>query len=197
LQTYIERDIRTVSNIGSLQTFGNFIGLLAALTGQEVNRSELGRELGIDRKTALAWLEIAESTYQWLCIKAFSRNAINKIAGKLKGYFTDPGFICYLQRISSPDAILNHPSRGRLFKSYLAMEIVKSFQSWRIVTALYHFRTYSGAEIDIILELNGVLYPIEINNQKQPGQKRCQKLQLFQGLFSKREYQKRVSDLHD
>lgn len=190
LQTYIERDIRTVSNIGSLQTFGNFIGLLSALTGQEVNHSELGRELGVDRKTAFAWLEIAEATYQWMSIRAFSRNAVKKIAGKPKGYFTDPGFICYLQRISSPEAILNHPLKGRLFESYVVMEIVKSFQNWRIKPALYHFRTYSGAEIDIILELNGALYPIEIKAKSDPGKRDVKSFHSFRDCFPKENIRK-------
>jgi len=82
LQTYIERDVRTVANIGSLQSFGRFIGLLATHSAQEVNYNQLGREFGIDRKTAVAWTEIAEATYQWLSVPAFARNPIKKIAGK-------------------------------------------------------------------------------------------------------------------
>ncbi len=96
MQTYIERDVRKVANIGSLQTFGRFIGLLAALTAQEINHNQLGRELGIARNTALAWTEIAESTYQWLSVPAFSRNPVKKLSGKNKGFFTDTGLICYL-----------------------------------------------------------------------------------------------------
>ncbi len=190
LQTYIERDIRTASNIGSLQTFGNFIGLLSALTGQEVNHSELGRELAIDRKTALAWTEIAQATYQWLSIPSFSRNAVKKIAGKGKGYFTDTGFICYLQRISSPEALQNHPLKGRLFETYIVMEIVKSFQNWPIKPSLYHFRTYSGAEVDLILELNGVLYPIEIKTKSNPSKRDIKGFESFKACFPKENIKK-------
>ncbi len=171
LQTYIERDIRTVANIGSLQDFGSFIGLLAALTAQEINHNQLGRELGIDRKTALAWTHIAEATYQWISIPAFSRNSVKKIAGRKKGFFTDTGFACYLQKISSPELIANHPLKGRLFESYVFMEIVKSLQNLPLVPNFYHFRSYSGAEVDLILEMNGTLYPIEIKMKSNPNRK--------------------------
>lgn len=168
LQTYIERDVRTIANIGSLQTFGRFIGLLAAHSAQEINHTHLGRELGVDRKTALAWTEIGQSTFQWISFPAFSRNPVKRIAGKEKGYFTDTGFLCYLQRIGSSDAIASHPLTGQLFETYVVMEILKSFQGWAMAPNVYHFRAYSGAEVDIILEMNGKLFPIEIKATSKP-----------------------------
>lgn len=80
LQTYIERDVRSVTSIGSLQTFGRFVRLLSALTSQEINFAHLGRDLGVDRKTAQAWLETVESTFLWFSLPAFSRNPIKRIA---------------------------------------------------------------------------------------------------------------------
>ena len=104
LQTYVERDVRAVANIGSLQTFGRFIRLLGALSAQEINYAHLGRDLGVDRKTARSWLETVESTFLWFSLPAFSRNPVKRIAGRPKGYFADTGFICQLQKISAPDA---------------------------------------------------------------------------------------------
>lgn len=183
LQTYIERDVRTVANIGSLQTFGSFIGLLAALTAQEINFNQLGRELGVSRKTAKAWTEIAEATFQWISIPAFSRNPVKRIAGKKKGYFTDTGFICYLQRISTPDVIGNHPMKGRLFETYVFMEILKNLQHLPMVPNLYHFRSYSGAEVDLVLELNGRLFPIEIKAKTNPNRKDTRGFAAFKNHF--------------
>lgn len=171
MQTYIERDVRTVANIGSLQSFGKFIGLLAALTAQEINYNQIGRELGVDRKTALAWMEIAEATYQWISIPAFSRNPIKKIAGKRKGIFTDTGFACFLQKISAPEVIGSHPMQGRLFETFVFMEIIKNLQQIPMVPHIYHFRSYSGAEVDLILEINGTLFPIEIKAKSNPNRK--------------------------
>ena len=182
LRTYIERDVRAVSGIGSLQTFGRFFGLLAALTGQEINHNQLGRELGIDRKTALAWTEIATSTFQWHQVPAFSRNVVKKISGKSKGYFADTGFACYLQRIMTPDVLMQHPLGGRLFETFVFLEILKQVDTWPMKPAMYHFRSYSGAEVDLILEMNGVLHPVEIKMKSHPSKRDCS------GIMSFRQY---------
>jgi predicted AAA+ superfamily ATPase len=175
--------VRTVANIGSLQTFGSFIGLLAALSAQEINHNQIGRELGVDRKTALAWTEIAEATYQWISVPAFSRNPVKKIAGKKKGYFTDTGFICFLQKLSEPEVIGRHPLKGRLFETYICMEIIKDLQKLPMVPNLSHFRSYSGAEVDLILELNGILYPIEIKAKSNPNRRDVRGFAAFRECF--------------
>lgn len=183
LQTYIERDVRTVANIGSLQSFGQFISLLAAMSSQEINHSHLGRELGLDRKTALAWTQIAEATFLWHTIPPFSRNAVKKIAGRAKGYFSDTGFLCYLQKISSAKAIGGHPLMGSLFETYVVMEIMKTMQAWPIRPNLYHFRSYGGAEVDLILEMDGILYPIEIKAKSNPTRNDGRGIGAFRTCF--------------
>ncbi|MCG8552736.1 MAG: DUF4143 domain-containing protein [Desulfobacterales bacterium] len=190
MQTYIERDVRKVANIGSLQTFGRFVGLLGALTAQEVNSNQLGRELGVARATALSWAQTAESTFQWISIPAFSRNPVKKISGKNKGYFTDTGLICNLQKISSPEVIASHPLQGALFETFVVMEIVKLIQKLPIQPNLYHFRSHSGAEVDLILELNGRLYPVEIKSKSNPYRKDVRGFQAFKDCFPKENIQK-------
>lgn len=184
LQTYIERDVRLIANIGSLQTFGAFIGLLAAHSSQEINHAHLGRELGVDRKTVQAWTEIAQATFQWFSLPAFSRNPVNKIAGKHKGYFSDTGFLCYLQKIGSADAINNHPLKGSLFETYVVMEIIKIIQSWPLKPNLYHFRSYSGAEVDLVIELDGTLFPVEIKMKSNPSRNDTRGITAFRKCFS-------------
>jgi len=183
MQTYIERDVRKVADIGSLQSFGRFIGLLAALTAQEINYNQIGRELGVARNTALAWTEIAESTFQWVSIPAFSRNPLKRISGKKKGFFTDTGFACYLHRIASPDTIASHPMQGRLFETFVVMEMVKKLQSLPMQPNLYHFRSHSGAEVDLVLEQNGVLYPIEIKSKSNPTRRDIRGFAAFRDCF--------------
>lgn len=167
-ETYVERDVRSVADIGSLQTFARFFALLAACTGQEVNHNHLGRELGVDRKTAVRWTEVAEATYQWTTVPAFARNPTKRLAAKGKGYFADTGLACWLQRIVSADALGGHPLFGHLFETWVANEIMKTFQDWGYAPNLYHYRSYGGAEVDILLELNGVLHPIEIKATANP-----------------------------
>lgn len=168
LQTYVERDVRAVANIGSLQTFGRFIRLLGALSAQEINYAHLGRDLGVDRKTARSWLETVESTFLWFSLPAFSRNPVKRIAGRPKGYFADTGFICQLQKISAPDAIGGHPLLGALFETWVVLEIIKAVQAWPVAPEIHHFRSYGGAEVDLILEINGTLFPIEIKAKSNP-----------------------------
>mgnify|MGYP000856178396 CR=1 FL=1 len=170
-QTYIERDIRTVSGVSSLQTFGRFFGLLSALTAQEINRAQLGRELGVDNKTAAAWVDIALSTYQWHEIPAYSRNAIKRIAGKPKGYFVDTALACHLQRISGASHLEDHPLAGNLFETFVVSEIMKRIAVWPTPPGLYHYRTYAGAEVDLILERNGTLHPVEIKMTANPSRR--------------------------
>lgn len=190
MQTYIERDVRKVADIGSLQTFGRFIGLLGALTSQEINYNQLGRELGVARNTAQAWTQTAESTFQWISIPAFSRNPVKKISGKNKGCFTDTGLICNLQKISSAQVIASHPLQGALFETFVVMEIVKLIQKLPIQPNLYHFRSHSGAEVDLVLELDGRLYPVEIKSKSNPSYKDIRGFQALKDCFPKENIQK-------
>jgi hypothetical protein len=169
LQTYIERDIRTVADIGSLQTFRRFVGILAALSAAEINPAEIGRELGVARNTAAKWVEIAESTFQWTTVPAYSRNAIKRLSGKRKGYFTDTGLLCALLQIPSPQALQSHPMLGHIVETYLAMEVIKRTSAWSLPPAFFHFRSAGGAEVDLIAEVNGTLFPFEIKATSQPG----------------------------
>lgn len=183
LQTYIERDIRTVADISNLQLFSRFYRLLAALSATEINASQLGRDLDIDRRTAQNWTRVLESTYQWIEIPAFSRNPVKRIAGKSKGVFTDTGMFCFLQRITSPEMISNHPLQGRLIETWVIMEIVRVCMAWDTPPAFYHYRSAGGAEVDLILELNGMLYPIEVKSKSHPSKKDISGIKSFRGAF--------------
>lgn len=169
VRTYVERDIRTVAAVGDLQLFGRFFGLLAAQTGCEVNPSELGRELGLDRKTVKHWIGIAEATYQWFEVPAFSRNPVKRVSGKSKGYMTDTGLVCFHQRIPIPDLIPSHPLHGRLVETWVVMEIMKRVQCWQARPGFWHYRAHTGAEVDLILEWGGKLFPVEIKATTHPS----------------------------
>lgn len=162
IQTYVERDIRTLENIENIAHFGSFLGLLSALSSQEINYSQLGRELGIAPKTAQRWLKLLTYTYQWSELQPFHMNAIKRLSTKPKGIISDTGIACYLQRISSPDALAASPLQGALFESY-CFNMIKAFCAALPMTPnFYHWRTLAGAEVDIILELDGKFYPIEV-----------------------------------
>ena len=133
MQTYVERDVRLLENIEDLSKFGRFIALIAALTSQEINYSQLGRELGISPKTAERWLNLLIHTYQWTELQPFNMNSIKRLSLKPKGIFTDTGLACYLQRISSPEALSANPMHEAFFESYC-----------------FNWHTFAGAEVDIM-----------------------------------------------
>lgn len=162
IQTYVERDVRLLDDIDDLAIFGRFIALVAALTSQEINYSQLGRELGISPKTAARWLRLLVHTYQWAELQPFHMNAIKRLSLKPKGIITDTGVACYLQRISSPEALAASPMQGAFFESY-CFNMIKGFcAALPMMPNFYHWRTLAGAEVDIIVEIDGIFYPIEV-----------------------------------
>lgn len=166
IQTYVERDIRTLESVEDLSKFGFFLSLLSALSCQEINYSELGRELGLTPKTVQRWLKLLTYTYQWTELPPFHMNSIKRLSAKPKGIISDTGLACYLQRILSPDALATIPSmqKGALFETY-CFNMIKGFCSaLPTMPNFYHWRTLAGAEVDIIVELNGTFYPIEVKS---------------------------------
>jgi predicted AAA+ superfamily ATPase len=177
--TYIERDIRLLAEIEDRQLFGRFAQLAAALTAQEINHSQLGRELGISYKTAQRWLRILRDTFQWMEVPAFHANAVKRASGKSKGYFADTGLACALQKISSPVALLGHPLTGALFESAVGAEIRKHMASMDAPPRLHHWRSYAGAEVDLLLEQDGTYFPIEIKLASRPSRADTRGLRAF------------------
>ncbi len=161
-RTYIERDVRAVGDISDYQQFGRFLRLAAALTAQEVNYSQLGRDLGLSPKTASAWLAILAGTGQWFALPPYTGNTIKRVSGKPKGYIADTGIACMGLGLSSPAAVDHHPQFGALFETAVVCELQKHCVRMPTPPSMYHWRTHGGAEVDVILERDGRLYPIEI-----------------------------------
>lgn len=169
LQTYIERDVRLLAEVSDWQLFRRFVGILAALTAQQINASQLGRELGISPQTARRWADILKATFQWFEVPPFTRNMIKRISNKPKGYLADTGIACTAQVISSPRAIASHPMFGALFETAVVGDIRRLCTVLQPRPNLYHWRTGHGSEVDLILEWDGKYYPIEIKAKSNPN----------------------------
>ena len=182
-RTYIERDVRLLADVSDWQLFGRFLRLTAALTAQEINHSQMGRELGITPQTAGRWLDILKATFQWFELPAFSGNAIKKVSGKPKGYISDTGLACTAQAISSPTAIGGHPLWGALFETACVAEIKKQCSFLSPPPRMYHWRAYGGAEVDILLEYNGKFYPIEIKAKTNPARRDTSGISAFRAGY--------------
>lgn len=162
VETYVERDVRVIGNISDLTDFGRFLRLAAALSGGEINTAQLGRDISVNPKTARSWLNTLNHSYQWLELPAYHGNTIKRISRKPKGYLRDTGLICHLMGISTPEALSAHPALGNIFESWAACWIVRLAEQLSTAPLLHHWRSDGGAEVDIVLERDGYLYPIEV-----------------------------------
>jgi predicted AAA+ superfamily ATPase len=162
VSTYLQRDVRTLLEIRDESQLATFLALCAALTAQECNYSQLGRDIGLSSPTAKRWIGLLRGTYQWLEVPAYSSNHIRRLSGKPKGYLSDTGLACYLLRLSSPRAVQGHPAFGALFETLVVTECWKQLQQQPLVPSLYHYRQHSGTEVDLIIEKDGLLFPVEI-----------------------------------
>lgn len=183
-KTYIERDVRLLSDVNDLQEFSRFVQLISNLTAQEINHSQLGREIGINPQTAKRWLNILTSTYQWLEIQPFHGNMLKRISGRNKGYFIDTGMANYLMHISSPQALPGHPKLGALFETFVVLDILKQLASCSVKPAIYHWRAHSGAELDLLLELDNNYIPIEIKCKSRPTKGDVRGIEAFRTTYS-------------
>ncbi len=189
-RTYIERDVRLLADISDWQLFGRFLRLCAALSAQEVNRSHLGRELGVTPQTAERWLNLLKATYQWFEVPAYSGNAVKRVSGKPKGYLADTGLACHAQILSSPAALGGHPFLGALFETAVVSEIRKHAGVMSTPPRLHHWRSSGGAEVDLLLERDGVFYPIEVKASSTPSRRDTTGITAFRKTYPHLRIQK-------
>jgi predicted AAA+ superfamily ATPase len=182
-RTYLERDVRLLADITNWDQFGRFLRLAAALTAQEVNQSQLGREIGLTPQTVRRWLDLLKATFQWFEVPAYSGNAIKRVSQKPKGYLGDSGFGCFAQAISSPSALSGHPLLGALFETAVVAEIRKMCTLLSPPPLLYHWRSHGGAEVDLLLERDGRLFPIEIKATSRPSRSDTRGITAFRETY--------------
>lgn len=183
LTTYIERDIRLMADVSNLQQFGRFYKLCGALSAQELNYSQIGRDIGITPQTAGRWLELLKSTYQWNEISAYSGNTIKRISGKPKGYLSDTGLLCSSLFLSGPQAVPSHPQWGSIFETLASNELCRKLSLLESTPAIWHWRSHSGAEVDLILEQDGKFLPIDIKSTARPSKKDTRGISAFRETY--------------
>lgn len=185
-RTYVERDARLVGEVQDWHEFGRFIGLMTALTGQEINYSQLGREIGITPQTSRRWLQILEATYQWHSLSAFSGNPVKRVSSKSKGHLTDTGLACYHARLSTPHMLASHPLFGALFETAVVQELRKQVAATGSATSWYHWRSAGGAEVDLLLEKDDTLYPFECKLTSNPSKRDASGISAFRAAYPNR-----------
>jgi hypothetical protein len=160
--TYVQRDVRMQQEIRDEEQFGRFLGLCAALTAQEVNQRELGREVGSSAPTAGKWLDVLKAGRQWLELPAYARNLTQRLSRKPKGHLADTGLACHLLRLPEPHAVSGSPAFGALFETLVVTDLIKQCAVLETEPAFHHYRQHSGAEVDLVIEYAGRLFPVEV-----------------------------------
>jgi predicted AAA+ superfamily ATPase len=169
VQSYIERDVRDFHNISKPIQFFNFVSAVAARTGTLLNYSSLAAGIGIDVKTAQAWLGVMERSGLVYLLRPYSPN-VNKRAVKApKVYFSDTGLCAYLTRWTTPETLAAGAMAGPIFETYAVGEIRRSYLHNGMEPQMSFYRDANRNEIDVILERDGKLHPIEIKKTANPG----------------------------
>ena len=169
IKSYIERDVKDFYNLEKSIQFYDFIAAAASLTGQLLNYSNLARDIGIDVKTAQVWLGILEKSGLIYLLHPYSPNITKRIIKTPKLYFLDTGLCAYLTKWLTPETLMAGAMSGAILETYVFAEILKSYYHNGIEPAIYFYRDANQNEIDIVLEENGILYPIEIKKTASPG----------------------------
>lgn len=160
-QTYLERDVRNVLNVGDIETFGRFIRLCAGRCGQLLNLSGLASDCGISHTTAKRWISVLEASFIVTLLRPHHKNFGKRLVKSPKLYFLDTGLLCYLLQIRSPDELFHRAERGAVFESLVVSEMYKNFMHRGEQPSIYFWRDASGHEVDIIIDLGQVLIPVE------------------------------------
>ena len=150
--TYLERDVRTISNVGDLATFQRFVELCAGRTAQLLNYSSLANDCAISQPSAKAWLSILEASFIAFRLPAFHANLRKRIVKMPKLFFYDTGLVCWLLGIRTPEQLRSHPLRGPIFETWVVSEIVKHRTNRGETGGLSFYRDSNGAEIDLVIE---------------------------------------------
>jgi len=168
IQTYLERDVRDLVQVGDLGSFHRFLRLVAAHTGQLLNLAELGRDAGVTGPTARCWLSVLETSQVVHLVPPFYRNLGKRIRKSPKVYWLDTGLPTFLQGLHDPEAVRNGPSIGALAETAVVSEWVKALRQRGEPADLFYWRSARGMEVDLVLERNGRLHGLEIKATRTP-----------------------------
>lgn len=169
LSTYLERDVRELSNAIDLLKFFRFLTAAAARCGQMLNISEIAQDADMNQAQAKTWLGILETLGIIFYLHPYSNNLLKRLVKTPKLYFYDTGLVCYLTKWSSPETLENGAMNGAILENYVVSEIAKTYMNCGQTPFLYYYRDKDAKEIDVILEHDGILNPVEIKKTSNPG----------------------------
>ncbi len=183
IQTYLERDVRNLRNIGDLTLFQTFLRALAARSAQLLNLSQLARDVGVSVNTAKDWISILEASFQIFILRPYFANIGKRLIKSPKVYFMDTGLLCYLVGLRDSEHASAGPMGGAIFENLVVSDLYKIYQHRGEEPPLYFWRTAAGAEVDLVVDTQSGLTPLEIKLSETPRPEMARELIGFQHDF--------------
>lgn len=180
IQTYLERDVRTLRQVGDLTQYQNFLRVLAARSAQLINLTDVARDLGVAVNTVKAWLSVLEATYQVVIVRPYFANVGKRLVKTPKVYFTDVGTLCYLAGLKDPEHAAAGPMGSAIFETAVLSEIIRTLTHRGMDPRVYFWRTMAGTEVDFVVETDEGLVPIEVKLSGTPRPTMAASVRLFQ-----------------
>ncbi|TYA52012.1 ATP-binding protein [Aggregatibacter actinomycetemcomitans] len=182
VSTYIERDVRQLTNITNTTDFTRFMVALASHSGELLNYSNVAQEVGVSNETIKRWTAILQTSGIIYLLQPYSNNHLKRTIKTPKIYFLNTGLMAYLTKWLTPETISKGAKSGQFFESFVVSEIIKSFTNNGIEPPLYFYRNTNQKEIDLIIEYNRTIYPIEIKTTANPNKKMAKSFALLNSL---------------
>lgn len=186
VQTYLQRDVRDLAQVGDQSAFLRFLRACAARTAQLLNLSDLARDADVSVNTAKAWLSVLEGSLQVMRLAPYHTNVTKRLVKAPKLYFLDTGLCAYLTDWTSPDTLEAGAMSGAMFETHVVVEILKSWWYRGQEPRMYYYRDRDGREIDLVIAKDRTLYPIEIKKTMQPTSAGARTFQSLDRLSLKR-----------
>ena len=170
IRTYLDRDVADIITAKNLVKFHNFMQCIAARVGELFNAESLARDVGVTSKTIAEWTSILESSGVIRLLQPYEKNVSNRAIKTPKIYFMDTGLVCFLVGWTSSQVAMNGAMSGGLFENFVVSEIIKSYyNAGHEIEKIFFYRDKDKREIDLIIEKDNTLYPIEIKKSARPG----------------------------
>ncbi len=186
VQTYIERDVKQLLNVGNELSFERFMQVLASRAGNLLNYADIARDVGIALTTAKAWVSVLEASGIIFLLKPYFNNLTNRAIKTPKIYFFDTGLVSFLCGWTSPETLEKGAMSGNIFENYCISEIIKSYIHKGKRPSLYFYRDKDQREIDLLMEEDGILYPVEIKKKSNPDKKDIKSFTVIEKVLEKK-----------
>ena len=183
VNTYIERDVRNLTQVGDVFSFLKFMTALASRIGQLLNLNSVASEVGISLPTAQRWLSILISSNIVYLLEPYYNNIMKRAVKTPKIYFLDTGLAAYLTKWKNKDVLEAGSMAGNFFENFVIVEIIKTFYNCgQLRPPIYFYRDKEKREIDLIIEQNGILYPIEIKKSAKPTKEMIENFKILEKI---------------